>query len=339
MSCQKDVEYSALDQGSYTARGLTIWFTLFSAAAVFAVLPLTKIHFDFADPLGLFYILVTYVAISLYCWKRHLYRIAPAFEGVGLGALTTVPMLIASYMAASLDLPLQDRALVLADQALGFDWMSFITFIDARPLLSHTLGLAYSSFAFQLVALPVLLSLTGRYQRVYAMILSYVLLSYVTCIVSIWFPALGTYAVYGLAPDQLSNINAHYGFAFLKEFNAVRDQGAFTLLVANAEGIITFPSLHAGGAFLCAWAAWDIKPLRYPMAIWNVLMAVSAISHANHYFVDVIGGISLSAASIYAVSALLRRLNSRQVHIPTPSAVMMRLLAPVAVRPRPSSSL
>lgn len=315
-----------MDQNARNARGLAIWFALLSTALVFAILPYSKVSFAFADPAGLGYLFAVYFVISIYCWKRQMLRLAPALEGVSLGIFMTVPTLLASYMAASMDLPLTDHALTLADQALGFEWMPFIEFIDAHSLLAHTLAVAYSSFAIQLLALPLLLGAAGRYERVYVMILSYGLICYAACIVSIWFPALGTYVVYGLAPDQLQNINPHYGFAFLADFNAVREQPAFTLSVASASGIITFPSVHAAGAFLCAWAAWDIKPVRYPMAAWNILMAVSAISHANHYLVDIIAGVSLSAVSIFVVTEILRRIRPMTWEVLLPSTVLAMLI-------------
>jgi membrane-associated phospholipid phosphatase len=96
--------------------------------------------------------------------------------------------------------------------------------------------------------------------------------------------------------------------------------------VANASGIITFPSLHAAGALLCAWAAWDIKIARYPFAIWNIIMATSAISHANHYLVDVIAGIAMAALSILIVKELLRFMQRKAWQVPSPSAISAMLV-------------
>ena len=325
-----------MDQSSHNARGLTIWFALFSTATVFALLPLTKVSFGFSDPLGLLYILIAYVAICLYCWKRRLFRLAPAFEAVGLGVFMTIPSLVASYMAASVNMPLSDHALALADRAMLFDWAAFIAFIDSQPLLSHTLAFSYSTLAAQLLALPVILGLAGRYKRIYVMILAYGVICYLTCIISTWFPAAGTYAFYGSSSIQVDNINTHYGFAFLADFNAVRESATFDLTVQNADGIITFPSLHAGGALLCAWAAWDLKPLRYPLAIWNGLMMVSAVSHGSHYLVDVVAGLLLAVASILAVTELLHHLQQSKVRVQTPSTFMLRLLHPEAAGTSPS---
>jgi len=58
--------------------------------------------------------------------------------------------------------------------------------------------------------------------------------------------------VYGVPQDHLRNINAHYGFAFIPDFTAVRAASSFSLSFNNASGIVSFPSVHAAAASLCA---------------------------------------------------------------------------------------
>lgn len=296
-----------MDQASSDARRLTIWFTVVSTLAVLALLPFSKLSLGLANLRDFCCLLAIFLAFSIYCWKRGLSRLAPGVESVSVGIFLSMPALVSTYLAASLDQPLMDAALVQADSLLGLQWHSFIAFVDRHALLASLLQRAYSSFPFQLLALPIILSATGRYERAYVMVLAFGVLCYVSSFVSIWFPALGTYSVYGVSQDQLQNINAYYGFAFLHDFNAVREQPQFTLSLASASGIVTFPSVHAGGALVCAWAAWSLKPIRLLLVTWNVLMAVSAVSHANHYLVDVLAGAAIAALSIFAVTAILRR--------------------------------
>lgn len=315
-----------MDHASSNARQLTIWFTLVSTVVVFTLVPFSKLSLAPDHLLALGYLLAVFLAFAVYCWRRKLLRLAPGLEAVAIGIFLTIPVLVSTYLAASLNLPLMDAALIRADALLGLRWDDFIAFVDAQPLMAYTLQKAYSSFSFQLLALPVILSATGKYERAYVMILAFGVLCYVSSIVSIWFPALGTYSVYGMTQDRLQHINAYYGFAFLHDFNAVRDQPEFMLSLANASGIITFPSVHAGGALLCTWAAWGLKPIRLVGVIWNVLMAASAVSHANHYLIDVIAGVAISAASILLVTAVLSRIRN----VPSPlllPAFVMRLTA------------
>ena len=67
---------------------------------------------------------------------------------------------------------------------------------------------------------------------------------------------------------------------------------------AAADGIVTFPSIHAGIALILAWAAWSSTALRYPLLVLNALMAIGAVTHGAHYFVDVIAGLLVAVAVI-----------------------------------------
>lgn len=314
-----------MDLYSTNARQATICFVLISTLLVFVLLPLSKVRFSTENLGGISYLFAVCMVASVYCWKRNMIRLAPSLEAVALGIFLTVPMVLSTYLAASLNMPLMDTMLARADAAIGFDWIAFIQFVDAYPLLEDALAKAYSSFAIQLLTLPLILGATGRYGRSYAMILAYGVICYVSSVVSIWFPALSTYTTYGVTQDQLQNINAFYGFHFLSDFFNVREQSEYVMSITSASGIVTFPSVHAAGAFLCAWAAWEIKLLRYPVAAWNALMAASALSHGSHYLVDIIAGIAIAAVSIFGVTEMLRRLQSPLLTLPMrPAAWLAR---------------
>lgn len=221
--------------------------------------------------------------------------VGPAFEMIGAGFALVVPILVSTYLAMSLGFPLADAQLSAMDQTLGFDWLAFITFVDSHPALSRALEEGYSSFGIQLTAVPIILVVLGNIPRACAVVFGYGLLCFISSIVSISYPALGTYSVYGVAQTDLQNIDAHFGFFFLEDFNMVRASRSFVLSLDNASGIITYPSVHAGIAFFIMWAMWDNKWTRWPFVVMNLLMATSAISHANHYLVDVIAGAGIAA--------------------------------------------
>ena len=220
----------------------------------------------------------------------------------------TVPVILSTYLAISLNMPLADRQLIAMDEAIGFDWFGFIGFVDARPGLAAAFAYAYSSFFFQLLLLPVYLGLSRNQTRAYAMIFAYILICMLASLISIWYPAHGTYKVYGVTPDKMASINAHFGYFFLEQFNAVRDQSEFLLDFGEAAGILTFPSVHAAVAALCAWAAWSSPILRYPVLFLNIAMCLSAVSHANHYMIDVVAGVGLTAFCVAVTQALFFKL-------------------------------
>ncbi|WP_105384083.1 phosphatase PAP2 family protein [Neorhizobium alkalisoli] len=241
------------------------------------------------------------VLCTAYCSWRNMQALRSAVEPLSIGLLLVVPTVISTYLAIGAGLPLADASLAMADAAIGFDWVAFVAFVDSRPWLANSLGLAYQSFVVQLLALPVLLSILGRAERAYLMVAGYALICFLASAISIWFPAIGAYPYYRVDADALQNINIHFGYFFLDQFNGVRDNPDFVFSIANAAGILTFPSVHAATAALCAWAAWEIRLLRYPLLVLNIGMAAAAVSHGSHYLVDIPAGIAVACLCIAAV--------------------------------------
>ena len=93
--------------------------------------------------------------------------------------------------------------------------LSFIAFVDSNRLLAHSLNSAYQTFILQLFVLPLILGATRRYERCYLMVLTYAVICYASSTISIWFPALATYATHEISQNQLHNIDATFGFLFL----------------------------------------------------------------------------------------------------------------------------
>lgn len=249
-------------------------------------------------------------------YRRIGWLVAPSEVFLGCTAMA-MPVVLSTYIAMRLNQPLVDGELEAIDN-LFFDWRAFITFVDARPLLARILGLAYESFLLQLLVLPLALSLSGATERAYRMVILFGVIGFASSIVAIWFPAIGTFPRYLSASDHLANINTHFGYHFLNEFNAVRNDPNFVFAPDKLAGILTFPSVHAAVAVLCAWAAWGNKVLRLPFLVLNLLMMVSAVSHANHYMIDVLAGGVLALACITAL----------QIAIPARSAGGAAVLRP-----------
>ncbi len=276
-------------------------------ALIWAIVVLTGFRLDYGS-LGRFMLvpLSILAVFSPYCSWRRMFALRNSVETLCCGLLLIIPSVISTYLAIGVGMPMADDQLVAMDAKLPIDWRSFIAIVDAHGWIAHGLGYAYQSFALQLLGLPILLCVSGKPERGYRMVMAYAAICFLSSFISIWYPALGTYRMYGVAADSLHNINAHFGYFFLEQFHAVRENSDFIFSLDHAAGILTFPSVHAAVAALCAWAAWEIRLLRYPMLVLNVGMAISAVSHANHYFVDIIAGIVLAVACIAVVGVATR---------------------------------
>lgn len=273
--------------------------------AAMLVLPLLLgFHVDFASFLPLF-VLAALPALALpYAKWRKLDAMRPALEATSLGLLLTLPVLVLTYAAMRLDMPLADPLLARMDAAIGFDWTGFTRLIDRSRLASLILGLGYSSFSFQLLFLPALLCIARLPARAYQLVLAYFILCALSAAIGIFFPCVGAYVTHGMDPAGLDHVSGKFGHFFLASFHAVRGDPGFSLGIDNVAGILTFPSVHAGVAALCAWAAWPSRRLRWPFLVLNLIMAVSAITHGAHYLIDILAGGLVAAVAVPLVHRL-----------------------------------
>ena len=267
--------------------------------------------------LGL-YCMVGFGPLIAFTSRRGLNRFRTLGETMLGGLLLTAPVVGVTYAAISAAFPYADEHLMAMDAALGFDWHGLIMFVDSRPWLEEALWWSYQSFSFQLLLLPPALSLAGHLSKAYGMVIGYALICLLASLVSIWYPALGTYTVYQADQLDLKNINPHFAYYFLAELQAVRTDPEFVLSLKHFAGILTFPSVHAATAVLCAWAAWSFRYARWPLLLLNVMMSVAAITHSNHYLVDIIAGVATAAVCILFITLYVRFSASKTMDARTP---------------------
>jgi len=280
-------------------------------AAMLALPLLLGFYVDFASFLPLF-VLAALPAMALpYAKWRKLDAMRPALEATSLGLLLTLPVLVLTYAAMRLDMPLADPLLARMDAAIGFDWTAFTRLVDTSRLASLILGLGYSSFSFQLLFLPSLLCIAGLPARAYQLVLAYFILCALSAAIGIFFPAVGAYVTHGMDPAGLDHVSGKFGHFFLASFHAVRGDPGFSLGIDNVAGILTFPSVHAGVAALCAWAAWPSRRLRWPFLILNLIMAAAAITHGAHYLIDIFAGGLVAWVTVPLVHRLAAAMRSK----------------------------
>ena len=210
--------------------------------------------------------------------------------------IITPTALLASYLGIYANLPLADELLMRWNTDMGFDWLQFIHSVDQHPALVAALTQAYSSFTLQLFCVPVLLSLLGQGARARQMLLSFVFVCLASSAISVFFPAVGSFGTY--QPTDLLHVDPSQANHFLTQFEAVRTSTAFVLRPSEAEGILTFPSVHAALATLATWAAWTLLPMRVVVLPLNIVMMLSTLTNANHYLADLFAGVAVAVAGI-----------------------------------------
>ncbi|MDQ8731247.1 phosphatase PAP2 family protein [Bradyrhizobium daqingense] len=208
------------------------------------------------------------------------------------------------YIAASAALPMQEARLLAFDRALGLDFRAYLSFVNDRPGLIRALAPTYNSIFVQLAVLVVLLPLCGFYRRAAEFVLCFALTLIVTTVISTLVPATGVYHALGLLPADHPNIEPSVYYDTLRELPLVRDGTTRVLDAFSLGPLLTFPSFHAITAVLYAWALWPIGWLRVAGTLWNAVVLAATPIGGGHFFVDVIAGVGIAFATIYATHRL-----------------------------------
>ncbi len=210
-----------------------------------------------------------------------------------------------SYVAAKLNWPLQDQALLAIDRALGLDPEPIARYVNDHPWLADCLARGYGLIKLPLLGIPVVLALTAHYMRLQLFMLAMSLALAVTIAISAVVPAIGTYWGLQLSAAHFPEINTAVYAGQLRDILALRDGSLHELRLFFLAGIVSFPSFHAASAVLDMWALWPVRGLGGIAAALNLLMIAATPVIGAHYVIDVAGGIAVAAASIWTAKFYL----------------------------------
>jgi membrane-associated phospholipid phosphatase len=271
------------------------------------------------------------VFASLY--YRHIRKEQPLAEALcGASQVIAFATVAAplSYIAASAAFPLWDAELAAWDRQLGFDWMAWLALMNAAPLLHLITKIAYSSFAFQTTMVVMALGFARRSLHMRIFILALCATTLVTIGISTLLPAQGVWGAWHLSLNDSPVIVPTTRDLPLPVFFGLRDGTYRQLVVDNAEGIISFPSLHAALGVLFVFALWPVKWLRWIALFINLVMVAATPIEGSHYFMDVAAGLSIATLCWFAVSGLLRS----AMHVPETNSVTRQDFGPAPIATR-----
>ncbi|MGH6770604.1 MAG: phosphatase PAP2 family protein [Xanthobacteraceae bacterium] len=227
-----------------------------------------------------------------------------------------------SYLAAgaSAAFPLQDHAFDVADRALGFDWMAVLDWMNEMPTTFALLRLVYGSLTLQMALAVLCLAFAGRLLWLRTYTLAFLLAALITIVVSALLPASGVWLHYGLTEADSPHVVPGVSTVW-PVFTGLRDGSVRTLVATDAEGVITFPSLHSALAVIMIAALWPIPIVRWIVLLLNVAMLAATPIDGSHYLTDVIAGVAVAAVSFVAAGVIVRRAKRDAA----PSAALPRL--------------
>jgi hypothetical protein len=270
--------------------------------------------------------LLLMLAARYYGGRRNDANLASALEGTAQLAAFAAVAAPLSYVAASVGLPMHDAAFDAIDRALGFDWKALLTVMRRWPDFHLAMRAIYLSLTLQMTAVVLLLGFTGRlaWLRVYT--LAFFLAALVTIAVSAVLPAEGVWLHYGLhsANPAIVPVSSSSWPVFL----GLRDGTFRQVMAVGAEGIITFPSLHAALAVILIAAFWPVPVARWISGVLNTLMLAATPIDGSHYFIDILAGIAVGVLAIFAARALVARLAGTPAAAAPAEAISTGLPAP-----------
>jgi membrane-associated phospholipid phosphatase len=255
-----------------------------------------------------------YAAFALYnaiARNRRDPQVVFVLGGTAQIVLITLLMAPFTYVAAAANFPMQDGALLAIDQAIGFDGLAYVKFVNDRPLLAAWMDAGYSMIKWPLFAIPVVLAAGQQYRRLQEYTLAFALALMVTTVISTLVPALGVFQQLGLAITDFANINPLAYVPPLRDLPAVRDGTLRELHIEALTGIITFPSFHAASAILYGWALWRSRWFRPIALVANAMMLAATPVVGGHYLIDVVAGIVVAALAIAAACGISRHRDAR----------------------------
>lgn len=256
----------------------------------------------------------SFTAAALFCtalvagaWfyrRRNEPKLASALETTGqLMAFSAVGAPL-SYVAATAGFPLRDRLFDGFDRGLDLNWLGLLAVMKRWPDLSALLHVAYVSLTVQTAVVVLLLAFSDRLPWLRVYMLAFILAALATIAISAVLPAEGVWLHYGLTasagplPDSRSSWPVFLG---------LRDGSYRTLVAAGAQGIITFPSLHAALAIILVAACWPVLAARWIGIALDTLMLIATPIEGSHYFIDVFAGIAVACGSLIVARAVVRR--------------------------------
>lgn len=216
--------------------------------------------------------------------------------------------IVLSYLLARGGGPLWDERLAAWDRAIGFDWHAYVGFIDGSRLLSGVSYLAYGSLIPQIILLVLALGFSSRLTELRTVMLGAILCGGVTILVSALFPAVSYPAHLGLTAGDFRHIDPWAGYVHMADLTALREGTFDRLTFGKMQGIITFPSYHAGLSAVTLWGFWASRMewLKWPGMTLAALTIAATPVNGGHYLVDVLAGLAIAWVSLLVARRAVR---------------------------------
>jgi membrane-associated phospholipid phosphatase len=221
---------------------------------------------------------------------------------LSLALFTDAALILNFILTGILPLPRWDGALATADHALGLNWLDMYQWLTRHPAIEAGAHAVYMSLGPEMLILLFALELLGHHNQARAFLLWFMVSAIATVGIGTLIPAAGPVVYYHLPVASTAG--------YVSQMADLRDGTLRTINPLHNQGLVVLPSFHTVLAVLCAYAAWPLRILKFPLLALNLLVILSSPFEGGHYFIDIIAGIVLAALTIslpgYVLSGIWR---------------------------------
>lgn len=219
-----------------------------------------------------------------------------------------------NYFLLTVAGPRIDDVLVAADKSIGVSWPAIMTFAANHPAMTGVLLLIYLSVIPQNALLFMVLAWKQKSGQIYGFSIAIAIGALLTLAVWTLFPSFGAFSVYNLSPDVAGKLGLALTGDYGHDLVRMLKEGPGFISPRDLRGLIGFPSFHTVQALTLAWYARSLRYLRWPIAVLNLLVILSAPIHGGHDIVDLFGGAAVAIVAICAADRIVILAKRRQAN-------------------------
>ncbi len=209
---------------------------------------------------------------------------------------------ILSYAAAYYGLASQEKLFTTLDLSMKFNWSDHYTTVNSSVVLKHILYYPYISLMPQYIAAVTILHFFKKGEWLRIFINTFALLGIVTLIVSALLPAVEADVFFGVTKAfQNGGIWSVKELLQAEHFLNLNNKTMTAIPLSNLQGIVSFPSFHTIAGLILVICFSNIKWLRFPFLVLNILLIAATPSIGGHYLVDTLAGAVIALVGMAAI--------------------------------------
>ena len=211
-----------------------------------------------------------------------------------------------SYLAVSSNRPMMASTFAAWDRAIGFDWMHYAPVIAGWPIVEKVLWIAYCMMVPQLGILVGIFALKGDKAMMRIVVDGFCLMALAAIFISWLMPAVDADVFFGTLTVDKTAAGWSTPLTRVEHFLNLRDGFLTHIPIMDSTGLVTFPSFHTMSGVLFAVCFAGVPYCKWPAVVVNGLLIAATPVEGGHYGVDVLAGIALAGAMLWAIFRYVR---------------------------------